>query len=83
MVTFTYAPAAAFQVSGITSDFAGANNYRPNVVCDPYASDGQQSIANWFNKDCVVVPTDPSQPFGNAGRNTRPRPELLDLRSGG
>jgi hypothetical protein len=70
MVTFTYAPAAAFQVSGITNDFAGANNYRPNVVCDPYAPAGQQTITNWFNKDCVVIPTDPSQPFGNAGRNT-------------
>jgi hypothetical protein len=69
-VTLSYAPAATFQVSGITSDFAGANNYRPNVTCDPYAPAGQQSITNWFNKDCVVVPTDPSQPFGNAGRNT-------------
>jgi hypothetical protein len=70
MVTFTYAPAAAFQVSGITNDFAGANNYRPNVTCNPYAPAGQQSITNWFNKDCVVVPTDPSQPFGNATRNS-------------
>jgi hypothetical protein len=70
MVTFTYAPAAAFQVSGITNDFAGANNYRPNVICDPYASPATQTINNWFNKDCVVVPTDPSQPFGSAGRNT-------------
>jgi len=69
-VTFTYAPAAAFQVSGIQQDFRGANNYRPNVTCDPYAPAGQQSITNWFNRDCVVVPTDPSQPFGNAARNS-------------
>src|SRR5262249_32124914 len=38
MVTFTYTPAAAFAVSGITNDFSGANNYRPNVTCDPYAA---------------------------------------------
>jgi len=70
MVTFTYSPAAAFVVSGIAQDFRGANNYRPNVTCDPYAPAGQQSITNWFNKDCVVLPTDPSQPFGSVARNT-------------
>jgi hypothetical protein len=69
-VTLTYAPAAAALVSGIAQDFRGANNYRPNVTCDPYASAGEQTINNWFNKACVVAPTDPSQPFGNAGRNT-------------
>ncbi len=68
MVTFTYSPAAAFQVSGITNDFAGANNYRPNVTCDPYAS--SKSAAGWFNPSCVTIPIDPSQPFGNAPRNS-------------
>ena len=69
MVTFTYTPAAAFQVSAITNDFSGANNYRPNITCDPYAPAGQQSITQWFNPACVALPTDPSQPFGNAPRN--------------
>ena len=69
-VTFTYNPAAAFQVSGITNDFAGANNYRPNVTCDPYAAAGQQSITSWFNPSCVSAPTDASHPFGNAVRNS-------------
>ncbi len=68
-VTFTYSPAAAFQVSGIQQDFRGANNYRPNLTCDPYAAAGEQSITNWFNRACVVIPTDPSQPFGDAPRN--------------
>jgi hypothetical protein len=67
MVTLTYSPAAAFQVSGITNDFSGANNYRPNITCDPYAAD--PSISAWFNPSCVSIPTDPSQPFGNAPRN--------------
>jgi hypothetical protein len=67
-VTFTYSPAAAFQVSGITNDFSGANNYRPNVTCDPMAA--SPTITQWFNPSCVVIPTDPSQPFGNAARNS-------------
>ncbi|MGE3521093.1 MAG: carboxypeptidase regulatory-like domain-containing protein, partial [Vicinamibacterales bacterium] len=69
-VTFTYTPTNAFIVSGIAQDFRGANNYRPNVSGDPYASSGTQSITNWFNRDAVVIPTDPSQPFGNAERNS-------------
>ena len=67
-VTFTYSPAASFQVSSITNDFSGANNYRPNVTCDPYAS--SKSITGWFNPACVSVPTDPSKPFGDAKRNS-------------
>ena len=69
-VTFTYTPGATFIVSGIAQDFRGANNYRPNVACDPMASGADRTINNWFNKACVVAPTDPSQPFGNAPRNS-------------
>jgi hypothetical protein len=69
-VTFTYAPGGTFIVSGIQQDFRGANNYRPNVTCDPLASDDSRTVNNWFNRDCVVIPTDPSQPFGNAERNS-------------
>jgi Carboxypeptidase regulatory-like domain/TonB-dependent Receptor Plug Domain/TonB dependent receptor len=69
-VTFQYNPTATFVVSGIAQDFRGANNYRPNVTCDPLASGDERTITNWFNRACVVVPTDPSQPFGNAARNT-------------
>jgi hypothetical protein len=68
-INLVYAPAAAAQVSGITQDFRGANNYRPNIVGDPYAPEGQRTPSNYFNKDAVVIPTDPSQPFGNAKRN--------------
>ena len=78
-VTFVYTPAADFLVSGIAQDFRGANNYRPNVTCDAYAPSGQQSITNWFNRDCVVIPTDRSQPFGNAGRNTVRGPGFWQL----
>ena len=68
-VTFTYTAGPAFQVSGIQQDFRGANNYRPNVMGDPYAPDGERSVQNWFNRNNVVIPTDPSHPFGNAARN--------------
>lgn len=69
-VTFTYSPAAAFQVSGITQDFRGANNYRPNIVCDPQLPENERSPAAYFNPACVQLPTSPSQPFGNAKRNS-------------
>ena len=69
-VTLTYTPGATFVVSGIAQDFRGANNYRANVSCDPYAKGDAQTITNWFDRNCVTAPTDPSQPFGNAGRNT-------------
>jgi hypothetical protein len=79
MVTFTYNPSTAFLVSGITNDFSGANNYRPNLACDPYPPSGQQSITNWFNAACVVLPTDPSQPFGNAPRNNVRGPNFVSF----
>jgi hypothetical protein len=69
-ITFQYSPAAALQVSGITQDFRGANNYRPNVTCDPVLPSDQRSPAAYFNTACVQAPTDPSQPFGNAERNS-------------
>jgi len=78
-VTFIYNPGATFIVSGIAQDFRGANNYRPNVTCDPMASGADRTINNWFNKSCVVIPTDPSQPFGNAARNSVRGPNFWQL----
>jgi hypothetical protein len=66
-VTLQYTPATAYIVSGIAQDFRGANNYRPNLIGDPYGD--KSSITNYLSKDNVVIPTDPSQPFGNAPRN--------------
>jgi hypothetical protein len=70
MVTLTYTPTAAQQVSGIQQDFRGANNYRPNVSGDPLVPEGERTINNWLSRTTVTVPTDPSQPFGNAPRNS-------------
>ena len=69
MVTLTYTPTAAQQVSGIQQDFRGANNYRPNVSGDVLVPEGERTINNWLSRTNVTVPADPSQPFGNAPRN--------------
>jgi hypothetical protein len=69
-VTFQYTPTAAASVSGIAQDFRGANNYRPNITCDPNLPADQRTVTAYFNASCVQVPTDPSQPFGNAPRNS-------------
>jgi outer membrane receptor protein involved in Fe transport len=68
-VTFQYSPTAAFQVSGIQQDFRGANNYRPNIIGTVEVPKDQRNVQNWFSRAAVAIPTDPSQPFGNAPRN--------------
>jgi hypothetical protein len=78
-VTLTYTPGATFVVSGIAQDFRGANNYRANVTCDPLAPSNERTFTNWFNKSCVAAPTDPSQPFGNAGRNSVRGPNFWQM----
>ena len=66
--TLRYSPAASFQVSGIQQDFRGANTYRPNQNGDPYGD--RDSVTAYLSRDTVTAPTDPSQPFGNAERNS-------------
>jgi hypothetical protein len=78
-VTLTYTPGAAFQVSGIQQDFRGANNYRPNVVGEVMVPAGERTVQNWFNRNNVVIPTDASQPFGNAPRNAVHGPNLWQV----
>jgi hypothetical protein len=76
-ITLTYTPAASFSVSGINQEFRGSNNYRPNVIGDPYGD--RNSITNYFSTTNVVSPTDPSQPFGNAKRNSVSGPWFWQL----
>jgi hypothetical protein len=67
--TLTYSGVGTnFAVSGIDQDFRGSNNYRPNVVGDPYGD--KSSVTTYLNKNNVVLPTDFSKPFGNAERNS-------------
>jgi hypothetical protein len=80
--TLIYSPTAAFQVSGIQQDFRGANNYRPNVIGPVLVPKDQRTVLNWLNRDSVVIPTDPSQPFGNAERNGYRGPRVWQVDMG-
>jgi hypothetical protein len=62
-INLTYSPTNQFQVTTV------GVSYRPNLVGDPVTPEGQRTTRNYLNKANVLVPTDPSQPFGSAGRN--------------
>jgi hypothetical protein len=64
-VNLNYGPASRYSVSGYPT-------YRPTLLGDPMAPEGQRNIDNYFNKANVIIPVDPlnPNPFGNAGRNT-------------
>ncbi|MEO8520786.1 MAG: TonB-dependent receptor, partial [Acidobacteriota bacterium] len=76
-VTLQYTPGPALQVSGIQQDFRGANNYRPNVTGSPY--NDKHSVTAYLSRDNVLVPTDPTQPFGNAPRNSVRGPSFWQM----
>ena len=78
-----YMAGTPFQVSGIPQDFRGANNYRPNIVGDR-PDGGRAATQRYLDAASVVIPTDPSQPFGNAPRNNIRGPLLVSggLRGG-
>jgi hypothetical protein len=59
-INLTYSPTSLQSVSS-------APTYRPNVGVDIYPA--EKTIINYFDKTSVVIPTDVSRPFGNAGRN--------------
>src|SRR5262249_40673177 len=63
-------PGTAFQTVGGLAGFRGGEIFRPNVL-GPVKADNPADITNtFFNVANVVLPTDPSHPFGNAGRNS-------------
>jgi hypothetical protein len=61
-INLTWDPTPQFQVSG-------APNYRPNISGNPVTPEGQRTTANYLNRATVSIPTDPGNPWGNAGRN--------------
>jgi hypothetical protein len=74
-VNLTYNPSSTFQVSG-------APSYRPNISGDPLTPAGQRGPANWLNAANVLLPTDITRPFGNAGRNIVDGPSLHQMNFG-
>ncbi len=67
-VNLSYSPSSAFQVSGLPT-------YRPNIIGNPVTPGG--TVSNYLNPATVIIPTDVSHPFGNAGRNIARAPGLL------
>ncbi len=61
---------AAFQTVGNLAGFRGGETFRPNVLGPVLAVNPQDVTNTFFNTANVVLPTDPSQPFGNSGRNS-------------
>ncbi len=61
---------APFQVVGNLNGFRGGEIFRPNVTGQALAADSVRNTDNYFDKANVSLPTDPSRPFGNAGRNS-------------
>jgi hypothetical protein len=61
-INLSYSPSATFSVSG-------SPTYRPNLLGDPLAPSDQRTIFNYLNPVTVEIPTDRTQPFGNAPRN--------------
>jgi hypothetical protein len=67
-VNLVYTEPAAFDVSDILA-------YRPNVSGNPVSPSSSRvktatSLTNFLNSSTVSLPTDPSHPYGNAGRNS-------------
>jgi len=60
-VNLTYSPSSAFQVSTVVT-------YRPNLTGQSLILDSSDPT-RYLNPAAVILPTDPSRPFGNAGRN--------------
>jgi len=68
-LNLSYSPPAAFQVSQTLPDWRGGISYRPNLTGPAITPQAERSIDNYLNRNTVAIPTDASQPFGNAGRN--------------
>jgi len=62
-INLSYTPAATSTVSGLPT-------YRPNLLGDPVTPEDQRTINNYLNPAMVEIPTDRSNPFGNAPRNS-------------
>lgn len=74
-----YSPTTAFQVSDITDDWRGATWSRPNVTGNPVLEGSARTGIFYLNPANVVIPTDPSRPFGNIGRNSVYGPSFWQL----
>ncbi|MEQ1883725.1 MAG: TonB-dependent receptor [Bryobacteraceae bacterium] len=59
----------AFQTVGNLAGFRGGESFRPNISGTVLVDNPVDITNTYFNTANVSLPTDPSQPFGNSGRN--------------
>ena len=78
-INLAYNPPGNVLVSQTLLDWRGGISYRPNVIGPVKTPKDQRSIDNFLSRENIVLPTDPSQPFGNAGRNIARRPGLFQM----
>lgn len=78
-ISLTYDPSALFQVSGNLPSWLGGVTQRPNITGPVQSGNGEAQIKNFFIKSNIKIPTDRSQPFGNAGRNIGRAPHFNDF----
>jgi hypothetical protein len=71
-INLSYSAPTQYQVST-------AVTYRPNISGPIVTPEGLRNEKNYFNKANVTLPTDPSRPFGNAGRNIGRSHSFLQL----
>lgn len=76
-INLTYDPAATFQVSASLSSWLGGVTVRPNIT-GPVQS-ANPGITSYFLTQNIHAPTNPSNPFGNAGRNLGVAPGYSDF----
>ncbi len=70
-ITLRYSAPSQFNVGGVS--------LRPNLIGPALAPPESRNIDNYFNRNNVVLPTDRSQPFGNAARNSERSHALYQL----
>jgi hypothetical protein len=71
-INLTYSPSGTFTVGGGPA-------YRPNLLGDPLMPKDQRTPAQYLNPATVEIPTDRTQPFGNAPRNVARSPSFYQF----
>jgi hypothetical protein len=71
----------AFQTVGNLNDWRGGETYRPNCTGAGLLNltAGVDTTKAYFNTAAILLQTDPSNPFGNCGRNSLRAPGLNQL----
>ena len=77
-VNIQYTPNGNFDVTGRINDFRGLSVIRPNLIGDPTTGAVNDTTGTpfFFNRAAFQIPTDPSHPFGNLGRNALRGPDF-------